>query len=120
MPARYAEAYNATIPDKKRRTFAGMLSAVDEGIGNVTAALDAKGMLDDTLIVFTTDNGGPTTTGDGVGARNWPLRGGQPAASRRGPHGPNIPSVPNARHPQPSPPSTVCSSSWCPQRALLE
>ena len=28
-------------------------------------------------IVFTADNGGPTTTGDGVGARNWPLRGGK-------------------------------------------
>ena len=29
------------------------------------------------LKVFTTDNGGPTETGDGVGARNWPLRGGK-------------------------------------------
>ena len=27
--------------------------------------------------MFTSDNGGPTTTGDGVGARNWPLRGGK-------------------------------------------
>ena len=27
-----------------------------------------------------TDNGGPTTTGDGVGARNWPLRGGKHSA----------------------------------------
>ena len=77
VPARYADAYKTTIADKKRRTFAGMLSAVDEGIGNVTAALAARGMLNDTLIVFTTDNGGPTTTGDGVGARNWPLRGGK-------------------------------------------
>ena len=34
-------------------------------------------MLDNTLIIFTADNGGPTTTGDGAGARNWPLRGGK-------------------------------------------
>jgi hypothetical protein len=34
-------------------------------------------MLDNTIIVFTADNGGPTTTGDGVGARNWPMRGGK-------------------------------------------
>ena len=55
VPAHYADAYNKTIPDRKRRTFAGMLSAVDEGIGNVTAALKAKGMLDNTLIVFTSE-----------------------------------------------------------------
>lgn len=48
-----------------------------QGIGNVTAALQAKGMLENTVIVFTADNGGPTTTGDGVGARNWPMRGGK-------------------------------------------
>ena len=48
VPAHYADAYNKTISDRKRRTFAGMLSAVDEGIGNVTAALKAKGMLDNT------------------------------------------------------------------------
>ena len=58
--------YEQTIADPKRRTFAGMLSAVDEGIGNVTAALASRGMLNDTLIVFTSDNGGPTTTGDGM------------------------------------------------------
>jgi arylsulfatase B len=86
VPQSYADAYASTITDHKRRTFAGMLSAVDEGIGNVTAALQAKGMLDDTLIVFTTDNGGPTTTGDGVGARNWPLRGATLAA--HSPHSP--------------------------------
>ncbi len=55
VPARYRDAYNSTISDPKRRTFAGMLSAVDEGIGNVTAALKQKGMLDDTLVVFTSE-----------------------------------------------------------------
>lgn len=36
-----------------RRDFAGMLSAVDEGIGNLTAALATRGMLDNTLLVVT-------------------------------------------------------------------
>ena len=76
-PQHYVDAYAGTIADPKRRTFAGMLSAVDEGIGNVTGALKAAGMWENTLVVFTSDNGGPTTTGDGVGARNWPLRGGK-------------------------------------------
>ena len=77
VPQSYVDPYRKSIADTTRRTFAGMLSAVDEGIGNVTAALAAKGMLNNTLIVFTSDNGGPTTTGDGIGARNWPLRGGK-------------------------------------------
>lgn len=77
VPSSYVDPYRSTITDPKRQTFAGMLSCVDEGINNVTDALQAAGAFSNTLIVFTADNGGPTTTGDGVGARNWPLRGGK-------------------------------------------
>ena len=49
----------------------------DQGVGNVTAALTAKEMMEDIIIVFTADNGGPTTTGDAVGSRNFPLKGGK-------------------------------------------
>ena len=35
----------------------GMVSALDEAIGNVTAALKQNGMIDDTLIFFTADVG---------------------------------------------------------------
>jgi arylsulfatase A-like enzyme len=52
-PASYIAPY-AHIKDTKRRIFAGMLSCMDEGIGNVTKALAAKQMLKDTFIVFTT------------------------------------------------------------------
>ena len=55
VPHSYKDAYNGSIADAHRLTFAGMLSCVDEGIGNVTTALQAKGMLDNTLFVFTTD-----------------------------------------------------------------
>ena len=93
VPARYRDAYNATIEDEHRRTFAGMLSCMDEGIGNVTAALKAKGLLDSSLIVFTTDNGGPTPKtpgGDYVGSRNYPLRGGKHSIWEGGTRGTSV------------------------------
>ena len=77
VPQSYVDPYKNTIADPKRRIFAGMLSAVDEGIKNVTDALRSKGMLDSTTIIFTSDNGGPILGGDAVGARNWPMKGGK-------------------------------------------
>eukprot|EP00929_Paragymnodinium_shiwhaense_P079975 TRINITY_DN41695_c0_g1_i1.p1 TRINITY_DN41695_c0_g1~~TRINITY_DN41695_c0_g1_i1.p1 ORF type:complete len:519 (+),score=79.06 TRINITY_DN41695_c0_g1_i1:75-1631(+) len=74
-PDHYVKPYSQTIRDKGRRVFAGMVSALDEGMGNVTAALKAKGMFEDTLIFVTTDNGGPTTECSTTGQSNWPLRG---------------------------------------------
>ncbi|HTU24602.1 MAG TPA: sulfatase-like hydrolase/transferase, partial [Pirellulales bacterium] len=58
-----------------RRTYAAELFAVDLAIGQVLKELEEIGALDNTLIIFTNDNGGPTTR-DGVnGSRNFPLRG---------------------------------------------
>ena len=56
-----------------RRTYEGMLHALDSALGNVTAALKAKGMWEKTIIVFSSDNGG-REDGD-FGGNNWPLRG---------------------------------------------
>ena len=57
-----------------------MVSAVDAAVANTTIALDARGMLSNTLLFFTADNGGPidaTVGGDAIGSSNWPLRGGK-------------------------------------------
>jgi arylsulfatase A-like enzyme len=43
-----------------RKTYAGMLAAMDEAIGQVVAALEEKKMLGNTLIIFSSDNGGPS------------------------------------------------------------
>jgi hypothetical protein len=92
VPQSYIDPYNSTIADPKRRTFAGMLSCLDEGVGNVTAAIERAGLADNTLFVFVADNGGPIACqdgpcGDATGTSNWPLRAGkaglEPAKSPR-------------------------------------
>lgn len=65
VPDGYKAAYNFTHDYSKgtadaRNTFAGMLTALDEGVGNITRALEAHGMLEETLIWFQTDNGAAT------------------------------------------------------------
>ncbi|OGB00488.1 MAG: twin-arginine translocation pathway signal protein [Burkholderiales bacterium RIFCSPHIGHO2_12_FULL_61_11] len=48
-----------------------MIHHMDEGIGNLVATLHEQGLLDNTLIVFTSDNGGERFSD------NWPLVGGK-------------------------------------------
>jgi arylsulfatase A-like enzyme len=62
----------AAIADAKRRTFAGMVSAMDDAVGVVLAQLRELKIDDNTLIVFFSDNGGPTGV---TTSRNDPLRG---------------------------------------------
>lgn len=63
---------NGHIKDEKRRTFAGMMTCLDGNIGRVLDLLTKMGLRDNTLIVFLSDNGGPTPTNT---SRNDPLTG---------------------------------------------
>lgn len=58
-PKEYVDRY-AGIADPTRRTYAGMVTCLDDEVGKVVAALERKGLRDDTLIVFHSDNGGTT------------------------------------------------------------
>jgi arylsulfatase A-like enzyme len=65
-----------------RNIFAGMLTCFDEGLGNITAALEAKDVWSQTLFVFSNDNGGATPAcGGATGSQNFPLRGGAETSS---------------------------------------
>jgi len=56
-PKEYVDRYKS-IADSTRRAYAGMISCLDDEIGRVVAALDKKGLRDNTLILFHSDNGG--------------------------------------------------------------
>jgi arylsulfatase A-like enzyme len=66
----------AHISDNRRRTYAAMMSAMDDAIGRVRQKLDETGLAQNTLVTFISDNGGPTMPGTTVNASmNKPLRG---------------------------------------------
>ena len=69
-------AANSHIQDENRRIFAGMMTCLDNNIGRVLDLLDEEGLRQNTLIVFMSDNGGPTGTGPGKNtSRNDPFTG---------------------------------------------
>ncbi|XP_077982048.1 arylsulfatase B-like [Glandiceps talaboti] len=71
VPTQYVTMYKDKIKDWDRRTYAAMTTCMDEAIGNVTKTLKEKGLLENSVIVFSTDNGGALN----AGASNWPLKG---------------------------------------------
>lgn len=78
VPLQATDKYLArfqSITDERRRTYAAMLSAMDDGIGRVMTTLREKKLEENTLIFFLDDNGGPTTQGLPNGSTNVPLRG---------------------------------------------
>jgi arylsulfatase A-like enzyme len=69
-PKRYQSKFEQ-ISDPKRRVYAGMMTAMDEGVGSVLGKLKELGIGENTLVFFFSDNGGPT---QGNGSNNGLLR----------------------------------------------
>ncbi len=79
-----------------RKTFAAMVERMDEGIGRILRALDDSGLAGNTLVVFTSDNGGDPR------GRNLPFSGRKGGLFEGGIRVPCI-----ARHPGVLRPGTV-------------
>lgn len=61
---------------QEHAVYAAMVAAMDEAVGTVLTALDTAGLRDDTLVIFTSDNGGLSTS-EGWPTSNVPLRAGK-------------------------------------------
>ena len=62
------------IEDPHRRVFAGMLKSLDDSVGELRRELEDRGLAEDTLVLFLSDNGGPTAE---LTSTNAPLRDGK-------------------------------------------
>ncbi len=69
--SRYSERHIQGAP-----VYAGMVNALDENIGKVIQSLKDRGLYDNTVIIFTSDNGG-LSTAEGWPTSNAPLRAGK-------------------------------------------
>jgi len=73
-PLQATEKYLSRFPniiDKRRKTYAAMVSAVDDGVGRVLEALKNGDIDKNTIVIFLSDNGGAHNNA----SDNGPLRG---------------------------------------------
>jgi arylsulfatase A-like enzyme len=59
-PQEYLDRYKS-IGDKQRRSYAAMITCLDDQVGRIVAALEKKNLRKNTLILFASDNGGATS-----------------------------------------------------------
>jgi arylsulfatase A-like enzyme len=68
-----------TKTNQKNPTYAGMVQSVDDSTGKILAALDDLHLAEDTVVIFTSDNGGllgPTDNAPLRAGKGWPYEGG--------------------------------------------
>jgi arylsulfatase A-like enzyme len=70
-PEKYLKRFN-NIKETKRKTYAAMVSAVDDGVGTLLNKLQELKLTENTIVIFLSDNGGPESDN---GSDNGPLRG---------------------------------------------
>ena len=69
-PKEDVDAYKNLAGDERRHTYAAMITELDRQVGRIVDALEQKNMLDNTLIIFSSDNGGATSALFATGARS--------------------------------------------------
>lgn len=73
-PQEYLDRYKS-IPDEKRRTYAAMITSLDDQVGRIVKTLEKKKLRENTLIIFASDNGGAASALFATGARSEKERG---------------------------------------------
>ena len=84
-------AVDAKVTDKTKRAYSAMVQAMDKNVASILAELDKLGLRDNTIVVFTSDNG---ATRDGS---NLPLRGGKHSLFEGGTRLPTVIHWPNGK-----------------------
>jgi arylsulfatase A-like enzyme len=92
-------------------TFAAMVRAMDAAIGAVLAELDRRGLARNTIVVFTSDNGGERFSD------TWPLRGGKSELLEGGIRVPVIVRWPGRVRPGSTSQQVMASMDWLPTLA---
>ena len=69
-PRQDIDAYKNAAGDVHRHTYAAMITDLDIQVGRIVAALKQKNILENTLIMFSSDNGGATSALFATGARS--------------------------------------------------
>lgn len=73
-PEEYVQRF-ANITDPMRRIYAAMVTKLDESVGRIVDRLKERGLLENSVILFTSDNGAPTLGPNANSGSNYPLRG---------------------------------------------
>ena len=80
-PKKYIDRYQ-NVQDPHKRVYAAMVSALDDSVGDVIAALRRDGLYENTLVIFLSDNGcagyayGACSNAPLSGFKRWQLEGG--------------------------------------------
>ena len=59
VPDVYKDMYSH-VENEERRTYLGMVTAMDDAVGNITQTLKDTGLYENSIILWFSDNGGPT------------------------------------------------------------
>jgi arylsulfatase A-like enzyme len=97
-PRKYVERFAGL--ERERQMYAAMLSAVDDGVGEVTGLVKKLGLAENTLVIFSADNGATREKRAGLNqepgkaGNNAPFRGNKFSAFDGGMHPPAVMSWP--------------------------
>lgn len=126
---KWTQPYAVKFKEETRQLVAASISHMDEAVGKIVAALDSAGMRENTLIIFTSDNGGPEKSDGhdyegkyknqkGPLSDNGPLRGWKGETYEGGVLVPALVNWPAKLRPR-TEDAVLCALDWLPTLAAL-